>query len=393
MLRTRYGLAFVAVAYSILLLAACSNSTKASDLTETHSADDLSNCDAAKAGNLEYVDTAAYICIEIDDKLKWVPVSGVEDNPENFRACTGEKDGLYFFSKKENALYVCNDEEWIPVNRLTDNDSDEPGSSATQSSSSVETSSSSKEDDRSSGATPQSSSCSTSMSSSSETAESSSSVVDYVDSSTVVKGTMTDERDGQTYRTVKIGSQTWMAENLNYKTERNSYCYDGKESYCTKYGRLYTWAAAVDSTGMWGANGKDCGYGSTRSPTYPVRGVCPSGWHLPTNEEWHALFTDVLDDDNYGSKFKSTSGWIDCCDHSSNGTDDFSFSVLPAGYMYYLSRYDMRYYSEGEEALFWSSTDKDRLHSYYMYWRSIEDRVLRGDYAKSSAFSVRCVKD
>ena len=97
--------------------------------------------------------------------------------------------------------------------------------------------------------------------------------------------TLTDSRDGQTYKTVTIGTQTWMAENLNYETA-NSYCYKDSAKYCAKYGRLYTWAAAMDSAGAWSSNGKGCGDGTTCSPTYPLRGVCPSGWHLPTVDEF-----------------------------------------------------------------------------------------------------------
>ena len=136
MLKTKQGLSFAVAAVSVLLLVACGddNSTKASDKIVVDSVEDLSNCVATKVGNLEYVDTVAYVCVELGDKIKWVQVAGVEDNSEDFRACTGKKDGLYSFSPKENTLYVCNDEEWVPVKQLDDNDSmEEPSSSSAKS--------------------------------------------------------------------------------------------------------------------------------------------------------------------------------------------------------------------------------------------------------------------
>ena len=115
--------------------------------------------------------------------------------------------------------------------------------------------------------------------------------------------TMTDSRDGQTYKTVTIGTQTWMAQNLNYETA-NSYCCKDSASYCTKYGRLYTWAAATTA--------------------------CPEGWHLPSQTEWEVLFTAVGGQSTAGKVLKSTSGW----NNGGNGTDAFAFSALPAGGRY-----------------------------------------------------------
>ena len=207
-----------------------------------------------------------------------------------------------------------------------------------------------------------------------------------------------DERDGQTYKTVKIGSQTWMAENLNYAytdvpynfdgytSDSISWCYDNDPANCTKYGRLYTWAAAMDSVGSWSANGKGCGfYGSICSPTGTVRGVCPEGWYLPTQTEWYTLFTAVGGSSTAGKMLKSTSGW----NSSGNGTDAYSFSALPAGGSYYNGSSG----GEGNYANFWSSTEYGSYDAYNI--RLDYDDVYANlfyDY-KTFEFSVRCVKD
>ena len=202
--------------------------------------------------------------------------------------------------------------------------------------------------------------------------------------SSVKMGTLKDSRDGQTYKTVMLGDQVWMAQNLNYETA-NSYC---SPSNCTKYGRLYTWAAAMDSAGSWSTNGKGCGYGKTCSPTYPVRGVCPTGWHLPTMAEFETLFTAVGGSSTAGTKLKSTSGW-NSGGNSVSGTDAYSFSALPAGGR----DYGTDYYGEGDGAYFWSSTEDDSYDAYgkALYYNDDSAYLYYG--SKDFGFSVRCVKD
>ena len=253
------------------------------------------------------------------------------------------------------------------------------------------------------------SSCVTPQSSSSETSLSSSSVPEgYVDPSTVVKGTMTDERDGKIYKTVKIGTQTWMAENLNYAytgvpysykeknkdtvytSDSTSWCYKNDSLNCAKYGRLYSWAAAMDSVGTWSTNGKGCGYNKTCSPTYPVRGICPEGWHLPDSTEWNMLFTAVGGKSIAGKKLKSTSGWNDYEKNIYNGTDAYAFSALPAG-----NRYDYGVFNdESYYAYFWSSTEHYSECVYLMYLFFYNDNV-NSDHiiSKNRGLSVRCIKD
>ena len=204
-----------------------------------------------------------------------------------------------------------------------------------------------------------------------------------VEPAEVTTGTMTDSRDGRTYKTVTIGTQTWMAENINYETD-SSFCYGDTLANCTKYGRLYTWAAAMDSVGIWSTNGKGCGYGTTCSPTYPVRGVCPEGWHLPTTAEFKTLFTAVDGQSTAGKVLKSTSGW----NSSGNGTDAFAFSALPAGY-----RNDYGdYFYEGDNAYFWSSTEDNSKFACNMYLYYDDGNAYMYNY-KYYGFSVRCLKD
>lgn len=196
-------------------------------------------------------------------------------------------------------------------------------------------------------------------------------------------GELVDGRDGQVYKTVSIGTQIWMAQNLNYETA-NSYCYNDNASNCIKYGRLYTWAAAMDSAGTWSANGEGCGAEKTCLERNPVRGVCPEGWHLPSKDEWETLFKAVDGKSTAGTKLKSTSGW----NRNGNGTDAFSFSALPAGERYGSDGY---YSNVGDYAYFWSATEWTGNFAYNMYL--YYDGASWGVLVKYYGHSVRCLKD
>ncbi len=215
----------------------------------------------------------------------------------------------------------------------------------------------------------------------------------------ITYGNLTDSRDGQVYKTVEIGTQVWMAENLNYadstKTpslKGKSWCYDDKAENCDVTGRLYTWAAAIDSVAL--ANDADnpqtCGYGKTCTLPTVVQGVCPSGWHLPTKTEWNTLFTTVGGSSAASKALKSGSGW----DRNGNGKDTYGFSALPAGDC---SNYGYCY-DVGDYAFFWSASWGTSTSAYHM--RLLYDCDLYIDHdayidddSKNEGFSVRCLQD
>lgn len=171
---------------------------------------------------------------------------------------------------------------------------------------------------------------------------------------------MKDSRDGQTYKTVKIGEQEWMAENLNYQTE-NSYCYENDPANCEKYGRLYTWAAA----------------------NY----VCPEGWRLPTNADFETLVANVRGIETAGKMLKSTTGWEEEDGKSGNGLDAFGFNVLPAGR---IDGGDFNF--AGKLAGFWSATKCNGEDAYYLDLSYSTEEAALDDEEKDDAYSVRCLR-
>ena len=211
----------------------------------------------------------------------------------------------------------------------------------------------------------------------------------------IAYGSMTDGRDGHVYKTVQIGEQIWMAENLNFDPDQDgsggriyswSWCYNKDLDSCSKYGRFYTWAAAMDSAGKWSENGKGCGYNDRKCrPTYPVRGVCPEGWHLPDSTEWNTLIIAAGDTLTGGKVLKSRTGW----DDGGDGTDDLGFSALSVGFR----DLNGNYLAPGHSTFFWSSSELKTYFAYHLVLEFFSDEVHLTDSNEDSAYSVRCVKD
>lgn len=212
--------------------------------------------------------------------------------------------------------------------------------------------------------------------------------------SAITYGTMTDSRDNKVYKIVKIGDQTWMAENLNYSDSiatssllGKSWCYDNKEKNCNVAGRLYTWGAAIDSVKLAtdADNPQNCGY--YRNCTLPakVQGICPPGWHLPTKTEWNTLFAEVGGSSTAGKILKSQTDWY----VNGNGTDALGFSALPAG----CSNGHGEFLNDGYDAYFWSATENVFSSAYRVNLYCGDGSAYLGDIGKYYAYSVRCVKD
>ena len=180
-----------------------------------------------------------------------------------------------------------------------------------------------------------------------------------VAATSAVTGSFMDLRDGHVYKTATIGSQTWMAENLDYEADY-SRCYGGDYAACAREGQLYEWKSAMIA--------------------------CPAGWHLPSKSEFETLFEAVGGKSVAGKMLKSKHGWRDMSGEESagNGTDAFSFSASP----------DIR---RSWDANFWISEGDDNF-IYYVSLSYYSDSVFI-NYAGSlprisgSWYNVRCVKD
>lgn len=283
------------------------------------------------------------------------------------------------------------------------------------SSSSVKAASSDSEDESSSSVKAKSSSSKAKAASSDSEAESSSSEDKTGSKYDAEKNTLTDFRDGKVYGTVVMGegdkAQVWMAENLDfeYKVDGSGYgvfCNGDKSENCETYGRLYTWAAAMDSAAVLSDDGKGCSAEGCKAKGN-VRGVCPEGWHLPSIDEWKNLLDFALEasgDNSQAAAFSlmSKDNWFYEGEVSLSGTDDFGFSLLGSGYFASGS------YSIGYVANLWASTlDEEGIGKFVAYMDGLAEASYEssGDGYENpefevpenedsvTAYSVRCVMD
>jgi uncharacterized protein (TIGR02145 family) len=182
--------------------------------------------------------------------------------------------------------------------------------------------------------------------------------------------TFMDSRDKKMYKAITLGSQTWMAENLNYSG--GGKCYNDDPANCQKYGRHFNWAEA--------------------------KKACPAGWHLPSNEEWDALYK-FADGNGYtespyksetaGRQLKAANGWNLLNGKPGNGEDAYGFAALPGG-SYYFDVCD----HVGNNGYWWSASEYDDDKAYYRFM--LHESAVAGwnkNSKKLLLLNVRCVKN
>lgn len=173
-------------------------------------------------------------------------------------------------------------------------------------------------------------------------------------------GYFTDNRDGKKYKTVKIGTQIFLAENLSYKPTTGSYwAYEDNVNNFEKYGILYDWETA--------------------------KNVCPSGWHLPSDEEWTTMVKIIGGDKAAGVKLKEKGPlhWA----QNSDATNESGFTALPGGYRY------RAFYSIEHAGYWWTASERNATSAWCRYLVYNFSNLFRDFSSKTNGCSVRCVKN
>lgn len=229
-----------------------------------------------------------------------------------------------------------------------------------------------------------------------------------------------DERDHQKYKYVKIGSLYWMSQSLNYSDSVNfkslvggkSFCYNDNPSNCDVAGRLYTWAAAIDSVKIdtdkgtyyrCGLNAKNC----TLSASSIIQGVCPEGWRLPNDNDWVAMYVTVYQENGgypktVGRYLRAKVGW-DGGEYTKESLDSYGFSAIPGGEKEYVTSLNYNFKDIQSRVLFWSaSPEKENTNeagginrAHYLGLKAVSDDTGNGIGASKipGGHYVRCVKD
>jgi uncharacterized protein (TIGR02145 family) len=187
-------------------------------------------------------------------------------------------------------------------------------------------------------------------------------------------GTMTDPRDGRVYRTDTIGKQVWMAENLDYAVD-SSWCPADSPDSCATYGRLYTWTGAAALQPAF-ADSLFTPIGAAKQ----LSGVCPVGWHLPSQTEWSTLLMTVSD-----TSLKSRTGWA----KNGNSSDSWGFRGLPAGTRDTIGSFSV----VGLSGVFWSSseTTASQADATQLVYNTVQ--ASTSATSKRNAYSVRCLSN
>ena len=207
-------------------------------------------------------------------------------------------------------------------------------------------------------------------------------------------GIVTDA-DGQTYKTVVIGTQTWMAENLNVAPSAgndvttNSWCYDDEPANCEKYGRLYDWTTAMSLPEKCNHIPSDSEEDADCKTSYPRQGICPIDWHLPSNDEWNTL-KDYIESQQ--DCISCTGSHLIVRNASHYGFNSYGFSALHGGYRHqYVD--GIAYNDIALVDYWWSYTEDSAMYAYE--WKvGYYGGDMREYYTKKiHGHSVRCIKD
>ena len=211
------------------------------------------------------------------------------------------------------------------------------------------------------------------------------------DVAAVIKnGKLIDNRDGNEYKVTLIAGTYWMAENLRYadstsmpNLKGNSWCHEDDKK-CSKYGRLYSWTAAMDVNKKYSSS-----YLSRSSYNYE-QGICPTGWRIPTETDWLNLIMNVNmynGEEGEGTSLKSTETWEES-DKAPTPTNRFGFDAKASGRR---NNDGETFLSTGRIAFFWSSKEKDAGTSYGWQLRNDVELLQEGNFYKDHGLSVRCV--